>query len=177
MRRVQKLPGPADDIPEQFLSEIPSPWPPAENSFTRALTELGFGTKYKAEFFRDGAVTSKEFEVIEGPCYYDSAPRHKSEALGLTVRDLTYEVRRHFQKKPGDPGVIVSKIEPGSKASVSGIKPYEIITHVNDSPSQTVDDFERLIVDQMELRFSVKRMTKGRVVKIKLEATEEKSEN
>jgi S1-C subfamily serine protease len=86
------------------------------------------------------------------------------------VRNLTYEVRRYFQKAPGEGGVIVSKIEPGSKAAVSGIKPYEIITHVNDQPVGNVKDFEKLIAGQGELRLSVKRMTKGRVVKIKMGA-------
>jgi hypothetical protein len=35
----------------------------------------------------------------------------------------------------------VSKIEPGSRASVGGLKPYEIITHVNDRPIANVKAF------------------------------------
>jgi S1-C subfamily serine protease len=81
---------------------------------------------------------------------------------------MTYEVRRYFRKKPGDAGVIVAKIEPGSKASVSGLKPYEIITHINDKLVRSVEDFEKLIAGQSELRLAVKRMTRGRVVKIKM---------
>ncbi len=157
-----------DDLPEEYFDQLPRPWPSAEKTFTRALTDLGFGKKYKAEFFHDGEVITKDFVVTESPRHYDSAAHFKSPALGLTVRDLTYEVRRHYQKKPEDPGLIVSKIEPGSKASVSGIKPYEIITHVNDKPVQTVQDFEKLIQDEQELRLSVTRMTKGRLVKIKM---------
>lgn len=88
----------------------------------------------------------------------------------MTVRDLTYEIRRYFQKTEQDPGVIVSKIEPGSKASVSGMRPYEIITHVNDKPVMNVKDFEKNIADQQELRLEVKRMAQGRVVKIRMEA-------
>ena len=54
---------------------------------------------------------------MQGPPSYDSAPKYKQEALGLTVRDMTYEVRRYLQKKDDDPGVVISKIELGSKAS------------------------------------------------------------
>jgi hypothetical protein len=155
-----------DEVPEQFFDEIPTPWPPAENSLNMQLTEIGFGKKFQAEFFANGKVITKDFQVVQGPPHYDSAERVKSDALGLTVRNLTYEVRRYFQKAPGEGGVIVSKVEPGSKAAVSGIKPYEIITHVNDQAVGNVKDFEKLIAGQGELRLSVKRMTKGRVVKI-----------
>jgi hypothetical protein len=160
-----------DEVSEQYYDRIPSPWPSAENEFTRALTDLGFGTKFKAEFFHDGQVATKDFEVAQSPPHYDAAPRYKSTPLGLTVRDLTYEVRRYFQKKDDEPGVIVAKIEPGSKASVGGLKPYEMITHVNDKPVMNVKDFEAAVAQATdELRLEVKRMTRGRVVKIKMAA-------
>jgi S1-C subfamily serine protease len=128
------------------------------------------GKKFELEFCRGGKAQRKTFTITEGPAHYDSAKRHKSEPLGLTVRNLTYEVRRYFHKTPEDPGVIVSKIEPGSKASVSGIKPYEIVTHVSEKPVANVGEFEKAIAGQEELRLAGKRMTKGRVVKIKMEA-------
>ena len=159
-----------DELPEQYYDRIPAPWLPVENSFTRALTDLGFGKKYSAEFFSEGLSFRKEFVVTQSPPHYGSAPRYKSKSLGLTVRDLTYEVRRLLQKKPDDPGVVISKIETGSKASVSGLKPFEMITHVNDKPVFKVKDFETLITGQQELRLSVLRMTQSRLVKIKMAA-------
>lgn len=159
------------EVPEEYFDEIPSPWPPVTNSFTRTLTNLGFGRKLKADFFHDGQLLEREFTIVESPAHFDSAKRFKSESLGLTVRDLTYEVRRYYQKTDDEPGVIVSKIERGSKASVAGLKPYEIITHVDDQPVADVAGFERLVADAGdELRLNVKRMTRGRIVKIKLDA-------
>lgn len=159
-----------DEVPEQYFDQIPMPWPSADNTLNRQLTELGFGTKFTAEFFADGEVVTKDFQVVQGPRHYDSAARYKSDELGLTVRDMTYEVRRYFQKAPADSGVIVSKVEPGSKAAVSGIKPFEIVTQVNDRPVSDVGEFAKLIAGQGELRLEIKRMTKGRVVKIKMAA-------
>ena len=122
----------------------------------------------------DYGEASYGFEVVESPPYYDSAKRFKSSSLGLTARDLTFEVRRYFQKAADDPGVIVSKIEPGSKASVAGVRPYEIITHANDQPINNVDDFERLTAESgPELRLNIKRMTQGRIVKIRMPEGEE----
>ena len=87
----------------------------------------------------------------------------------MTVRDLTYELRQYFRRPVSEPGVIVSKIEPGSKASVAGLRPYEIITHVNDQPVMNVKEFETLTAQSGELRFEVKRWTRGRVVKVTLD--------
>jgi hypothetical protein len=159
-----------DEVQEQYLDRIPHPWPSAENVFTRALTDVGFGKKVQAEFFHDGKLATKDFVVAASPPHYDSAPRYKAASLGLTVRDLTYEVRRYFQRAPEDPGVIISKIEPGSKASVAGFKPYEMITHVNDKPIANIKDLENAIPKEGEIRLSVKRMNQGRVVKINMSA-------
>jgi len=156
-----------DEVPEEYYDQIPQPWPPTENTLTRALTDLGFGKKFTAELARDGQVYRKDFTVVESPPYYESADKFKSEPLGLTVRDLTYEVRRYFQKTVKDPGVIIAKIETGSKASVSGLKPYEIITHVNGQPVMNAKEFSNLAGQGGELKLSVNRMTKGRVVTIK----------
>jgi hypothetical protein len=158
------------EAPESVFDRIPTPWSAVENTLIRAITDLGFGAKYSIEFFHDSKVDTKDFTVAEGPPHYASAPRFKSAPLGITVRDMTYEVRRYLQKKPEDPGVIVAKIEQGSKASVAGLKPYELITHVNDQPVNTVKDFEKLTAGQTDIRLSVKRMTAGRIVKIAVNA-------
>ncbi len=158
------------EVPEQYYDRIPSPWPSAESKITRSLTDIGFGKKFQAELFKGGKVVKLDMTITESPAHHDSAGKFKSEALGLTVKNLTYEVRRYFRKTDVDPGVIAAKIEPGSKASVSGIKPFEIITHVNGKEVMNADDFEKLVAGQNELRFSVKRMDQGRVVKIKLKS-------
>jgi C-terminal processing protease CtpA/Prc len=155
-----------DRVREEVYDRIPTPWQPAENAFTRALTDFGFGKKYTADFFRDGKILPKDFTIVEGPQYYESTPKFKSEATGITVRDITFEARRYFQKKAADPGVIISMLTPGGKGSVAGLKPFEIITHVNDKPVASVKDFEELVKGQSELRLSVVRMTRGRTVKI-----------
>lgn len=162
-----------DDCPEEFFDQIPQPWPPVENNLTRTLTQAGFGKKLLAEFFTNGAIVMKEFEIFESPPHYESAPRYKSDALGITVRNLTYEVRRYFQRKHDEPGIIVSKVEQGSKASVAGVRPFEIITHLNDQPVVNVGEFESLLKSTTgELRLNVKRMAQGRIVKIKLPEVE-----
>ncbi|GIK16269.1 MAG: hypothetical protein BroJett003_12330 [Planctomycetota bacterium] len=64
--------------------------------------------------------------------------------------------------------MIVAKVEEGRKACVAKIRPFETITHVNGAPVTDVAAFEKLIEDQQELRWSVRRMTRGRIVVIHL---------
>ncbi|HNX26692.1 MAG TPA: PDZ domain-containing protein [Phycisphaerae bacterium] len=159
-----------DQVPEQYYEYIPTPWVPAENKFTRALTDIGFGRKFTLEYIHDGKVCHREFVVTQSPEHYGTAKKFKSKALGLTVKDMTFEVRRYFQVLPDQAGgVIISNIEPGSKASVAGLKPYEIITHVNDMPVSDVPQFKKLLKTTAgELKLGIKRMQKGRVVKIRM---------
>jgi hypothetical protein len=162
--------GAMDQIPDEYFDQMPKPWGSAENALTRALTDIGFGTPFSAEVFRDGRIIPIPFHIEQGPPHYDAAKRFKSEAGGLTVRDLTYEVRRYFQLKPDDPGVIISKVERGGKAAVAGLKPFELITAVNDESITTADGFNKAIAAGGEFRLSVKRMTVGRIVKVRIPA-------
>jgi len=159
-----------DMVPSEYLDRLPTPWPNVENTFNRTLTDLGFGKKYRADFFNDGKLLTREFVVRQSPPYFASSPQYKSTTLGLTVKDLTYEVRRHYKKNPADSGVIVVKVEKGGKAAVGGIKPYEIITQINESAVNNVKDFETLTGKGGAFRFSVHRLTKERIVKIKMPA-------
>ena len=158
-----------DRMPEEYMDQMPKPWGSVENALTTSLTEVGFGTKFTAEVLRDGKVTNVPMVVTQGPAHYDSAPRFKTEEMGVTVRDMTYEVRRYFQMKPDDVGVIVSKVERGSKASVAGLKPMEIVRSVDDKPVNNVKEFEAAIKSGGEFKLAVKRMTKGRTIKVKIE--------
>jgi hypothetical protein len=164
-----------DEIRDHFFERIFTPWPPVETPLTRALTDLGFGTRFTADFVEEGKLLSHEFEVVPGPTHYESAARFKSESLGITVRNLTYDVRRYIQRKADEPGVVVSRIEPGGRASVAGVKPYELITHVQDQPVFTAADFERLAAaEKGDLKLTLKRMAKGRIATIRAVSAETK---
>ncbi len=163
-----------DRIPDMYFQRIPTPWQTLENPLNTFLTNLGFGKKFTLEYCSGGKLLSKEFTVEKGPDYFDTAEKFKSDFLGLTVKNLTCEVRRYFQKKPDEGGVIVSKIDPGSKASVSGLKPYEIITQVNGKPVTNVKEFEEQIKDMTDLSFGVSRMAINRTVKIKMNGKDAK---
>lgn len=161
------------EVPDQYFDQIPRPWPPAENSLTRVLTDLGFGKEFDLQIFRNGETQKIPFQTVQSPRHFDTAEKFKSDDLGITVKNMTYELQRFYRRTAEDQGVIIAVIEPGSKASVAGLHPYELITHVNDKPVDNVATFEKLLEDGGEMRFSIKRWTKGRVVKMEMETTED----
>ena len=156
-----------EQITPEYFERIPPPWGSVETDLTRALTEVGFSTPFRLELFREGEVTEVEMTVTEGPSRYESAARFKSEETGLTVRELTYEARRFFQMSDNEAGVLISGVEAGSRAAVAGLKPFEVVTSINDSPMRTIADFEASLAGGGELRLSVKRMHAGRLVKLR----------
>lgn len=155
-------------LPEQYFDQVPRPWPAVESPLTRALTNIGFEKEVELEYASDGNVKRLKMGITQSPPHFDTAERAKSEAMGITVRQMTYEVRKFFQRKPEDPGVIISKIEIGSVGSKAGLKPFEFITHVNDQPVNSIADFQKLTQGGGDLQLSVRRNTRNRVVKISL---------
>ncbi len=61
--------------------------------------------------------------------------------IGLEVRELTTEERLKFKKR----GVRVIKVKPGSKVDQSNMVESYIITHVNEIPVESVEEFRNLI--------------------------------
>jgi len=157
--------GGASEMFGSMMSGRP-PWPSVDNELNRTLTKIGAGKKIRLEYAVDGQTREVEMTVTEGPPHFDAAPLFKSEPLGVTVRDLTYEVRRHFQLDEAFVGVIVSKVERGGRAAVADLRPMDIVLRIGDEPVAGAAAFGKAIAGDGELRLTVKDKLKERVVKI-----------
>lgn len=155
------------DVDPEMFEHLPPPWPPARNMLRETLSRIGIGKEVTVEIYRDGARRDIPIVVARSPRHFDEAPRHTDDSLGVTVRDATFEVRRHFQMTADAPGVIVSKVEPGSPAAVAGLKPYELITAVNGSDIRTAEAFKALVEAEGPVRFSLRRLDENRVIEIR----------
>lgn len=135
------FPGAADsDEEEIWLSE--PPWRPQRNALITILTTIGKGKTVVVTCLVDGRELEKDLVLEEGPSDFEGAPRKKHEATGLTVRDLTYEVRKALRLAKEAPGVVVSKVEEGYPAAVVKIHPFDVIQRVE---GKDVRDVEGLI--------------------------------
>ena len=158
-----------DQIPDMYFEQLPRPWPDQNNELARVLTEVGAGRTVAAEFVAAGGEKrAVDFALEMGPKDFNSATSYEDKASGLTVKDATYEVRHYFKMKDDDPGIVVSDIVAGSKASVAGLKPCEVITAVNGQGAKSVEDFKKSFAAGGDIALTVKRMSRSRVVKISL---------
>ncbi len=153
-----------DQIPEHFFERIPAPWPTAEHEFHQQLKNLGEGTPYRLEYARSGQLASLELRVEAGPAHFESAPELVRADLGLRAKELTFETRRFFQRAADEPGLVLSRIEPGGVAAVAGLKPFELILAINDAPVRTMAEMEAAMGAAGPIRLEVRRMHQNRVV-------------
>ncbi|MBR1921623.1 MAG: PDZ domain-containing protein [Kiritimatiellae bacterium] len=164
----------ASDYGYSLFSVDATPWPNVENSINKLLTQYGVGAKVTLVYARDGQRRETAVLLKTAPVHYMNAPKARNRALGLSVRDMTFEVRRFFKFDDAAPGVVVAKVKPGSPAAVAGLKPFELITEVNGGKVSGAKDFAAKIKGQADLVFAVRRLAQTRLVKLHVDNEPEK---
>lgn len=144
------------------------PWPNVEGGLNAFFSRYGIGTRVVMSYVRDGVRKEAEMTLAQVPEHFLSAPRSRNREIGMTVGDLTFEVRDYFRLSKDAPGVVVMKLKAGDPAAVAGLRAFEIITEVNGEPVTGARDFGRRIKGQKKLSFSVRRLTATRIVRIEL---------
>ena len=153
-------------------------WKSRDNFLTGFLEAIGQDKNIEVTFCsRQGPAGWKSFtkkvQVQQAPLDYDSAERYRDRQIGLTVRDLTYEVRHALKMRADEPGVVVSKVEEGTPAAVARIEEGELITRINSVEVVSAKDFEeRIIAARQDKADTVKvelvRLGKTRVADLSL---------
>jgi S1-C subfamily serine protease len=148
------------------------------NSLTGLLTGLGPGTKAELTYLQAGQTKSRQFIIEKAPPDLVSAEKYKNELTGLTVKDVTYEVRRLLRLGADFQGVIVYEVEPGSAAAVGRITPREFILEVDGVKTGDIAAFqaamEALVAEGKEsATLKVRRLDETRFVEVQLEEPDE----
>jgi hypothetical protein len=139
---------------------------------TQLLTRLGPGTKITLTYLRGTEVKTQPFTLEWSPPDFSSADKYKDEKTGLTVKNLTYDVRTVLRLADDQPGVIVGKVEEGEKAEIARIGQMEIITAINGKPIRNVEEYRQAMTAIQSAEkggtavFTVLWMGKSNMVKI-----------
>ncbi|HEX9113011.1 MAG TPA: DegQ family serine endoprotease, partial [Nitrospirota bacterium] len=73
------------------------------------------------------------------------APEEESAVLsGMSVRDLTPEISRRFGIEEGEKGVVVMKVDVGSRLYEAGVRPGDIILQINQKSVSTLEDYKKI---------------------------------
>ncbi len=165
----------------------PRTWKNRGNWLTRVLDAIGEGKTVQVTYYdadspapQPGAKApakqvTKKFAIRRAPPDFDSAAKWKNRKIGLTVKDLTYEIRLALTLAAGAPGVVVSRIEPGSPANVARIWVNEIITRADDKPVPSARRLREMIAaarkaGKDKVRLTILRLGKTRFADLTIKA-------
>ncbi len=118
------------------------------------VSQSPIGTKVKVKVFRAKKELEVEVAIVELPKKMGEAAteegagegQEESNALsGVTVRELTPDLAKHYGIKESDGGVAVVKIEPGSKAFEAGIRPGDVVLQINQKELATIEDYKQAV--------------------------------
>lgn len=142
------------------------PWRPARNSLTALLTEIGPDRTVALEFLRGREKRRVEVRLEYAPTDYETAERHRDEALGLTVKELTYEVRHFYKLEPGTGGVVVARVESGGRADVAKLAPLSVILRVNDVAVRDLAHFREIVAKAERLTLTTVLYGQTRLIEL-----------
>jgi serine protease Do len=74
-------------------------------------------------------------------------PPAQGTLRGITVQNLTPELRQQLGVSSGTQGVVISNLDPNSPAAQAGVQQGDVIESVNHQPVRSTADFERLAAE------------------------------
>jgi serine protease Do len=114
-------------------------------AFTKLVREAGIGKTAPLKVLRDGKPVDLQITLSARPKPAREAGEFKDEVLGLTVREITTDVRIVLNLAEDVKGVIVRRVKSGSVADLAGMRPGIIIMSLGSRTIATLDDFNQAV--------------------------------
>ena len=162
-----------DFIPENQYDQIPTPWVNLRTPLNLLVTSLGPCAELTVTYIRDSEAHTAEIQAEQAPYSFENAPRTVISRLGMDIMDPTVEVRDYLRLADDAPGVLITRVRSGSKASVAGLMPYELITAVNDNPVYGAEELAAILAElgqgKIEAVLTVRRLGVSRLVTVRID--------
>jgi serine protease Do len=120
------------------------------NDLPRAVAETPIGREVPIEVIRDGkqmSLTVKVAQLEEQDHQAAAAAEPAGAKLGIAARSLTPELARSLNV-PDTRGVLVERVEDGSRAQTAGLAVGDVIVEVNRTPVATVGALQAALAQQ-----------------------------
>lgn len=112
---------------------------------SRTIAGIAVNKRTAINLIRNGKKKTLYIEIAKRPDD-ESLVRKETETsneLGLRVSELTPEMARQLGYEENEKGVIITKVEPGSKGEHSGIRQGDLIKEINRRPVSTLNDYQK----------------------------------
>ncbi|MFH1144919.1 MAG: DegQ family serine endoprotease [Candidatus Eisenbacteria bacterium] len=141
------------------------------DDFRFRVAQMRPGTRVKLSVIRDGKSRTIDVELGELPEEELAAAPGELSTLGLTVSNITDELRQQLDLDDALTGVVITNVEGGSAAANEGLRPGDVILEVDRSAIESVRDLT-LAVSQTEagevLLLTVMTQTARRFVALRM---------
>jgi len=119
------------------------------------VSQTPINTKVKVKLLRNKKEVVVEVVIAELPQKLAESSSRENESeendeeesnalAGLVVRELTPDLARHFGFEENEKGVVVVKMEAGSKLFEAGIRPGDIILQINQKNIASLEDYKKI---------------------------------
>ena len=111
------------------------------------------GTSVVIQLVRDGRVQDVEVGLVERPLRDKPEPsspppavpsRDGERGIGVTVEELTRQVRARWKLPPALSGVMVTRVTPLSPADEADLRHGDVIIEINRTPIRTAGDYRQV---------------------------------
>lgn len=111
-------------------------------SFTKLVRDAGPGTTVKIAYLRGGQPGELSVQLMERPRSARDAAEYEDNVLGLTVREITTDVRIALNLAQDVEGVIVRRVKSGSPAQIGKMQPGVIVLAIGEQKVTSIADFK-----------------------------------
>jgi serine protease Do len=113
-------------------------------------------------------------EGSEATAPAEMAEPSSAEVLGMSLSELTDEVRSELELPPASKGLVITEVAEDSEAYEKGLRAGDVITEAGQQPIEAIDDLQTRIEETRDggrksLLLLIRRMGEPRFVALTVE--------
>jgi serine protease Do len=116
----------------------------SSRELSRTVAEAGVGNKMSLTVLRDGREKEIDVKLAKRPDTEPTMARGeaRSDDLGLKVRAIDPEIAERLGLDENTKGVVVTGVNPDSKAAEADIRQGDVVIEINRKPVTSLDDYQ-----------------------------------
>jgi len=113
--------------------------------FTKLVREVGAGREVEIKILRQGRPETIRVTLGTRPRTSRDADEYEDPIFGITLREITTDLRIALNLSEDVKGVIVRRVKSGGTAQLGGLRPGVIILTFGGFPVENLDDYQAAV--------------------------------
>jgi Do/DeqQ family serine protease len=148
-------------LPGDFVTKIDGRAVKNRDELVRVVGDLEAGERTDFTLYRYGEEETVEVKIGRRKDQEAILSQQNKLWPGMIVVPLGDEIRKEMEIDTAQDGVVVANVEKQTKPYIGGVRPYDIITKINDTEIEGIMDFYLAINDSSTNRFEIGYIREG----------------